>query len=123
MKRSIILFGICGVTTFVIYYFLVFLFRDLFGFSVVLSVTSSYLISVSYHYGFNRKFTYEFEGGGHMANIVKYISMSTFSYFLQLGIILTMTDGFLISLSSAVISGTLVNACFTFFIMKFWVFK
>jgi putative flippase GtrA len=122
LDRSHLYFLCCAVTTFILYLVLSFIFVDCFMIDVGLGVTGAYVAAVSFHYWFNRKFTFRFDGSGHLGSISRYVFMSGLSYFLQISIVIFTVEFLNSGVSFGVVLGAVVNGIFTFFVMKKWVF-
>jgi len=121
--RRIALFLICAGITFVSYYSITFFLLNFVKVNLNISISIAYLISVSFHYIFNKQITFADYKATGFESLVKYVGLSFASYFFQIIVVNFSIGYFKVSLIFAMILGVLISAVFTFLIMNIWVFQ
>jgi len=121
-RGQIFRFGIVGLTTFALNFFLVWVFYGKAGLDYRIAVTCAYFITVIAHFMLNRSFTYGQEGSSVAPDTVKYCMMLVANYFLTLGITTVTVELLKLTPYYGIVFSTFATAFSSFLLMKHFVF-
>jgi len=121
-RWQLVRFGIVGVVTFALNFFLVWLLYGMAGLGYQLAVTCAYFITVVAHFWLNRSFTYAQEGGSAMPDTARYGIMLLINYLLTLSVVTVTVELFKLTPYSGIVFATLATAFSSFLLMKHFVF-
>jgi putative flippase GtrA len=115
-------FGLVGIITFALNYFLVWLFYGVAALDYRIAVSMAYVFSVVAHFLLNRTFTYKAQGLSILGHVSKYMGMLIFNYLLTM--IVTMCTVELCGLVPywGIVFATAANALSSFMLMRYFVF-
>jgi putative flippase GtrA len=91
-------FLISGVISFLIYYSSLYLFFDIFQFSMYLSVTISYLLSSIFNFFYNRNVTFSALTNSYSYQLSQFLLMQAYTYVINLLILFILDNIFHINL-------------------------
>lgn len=121
-RLQLVRFGIVGVATFALNFFLVWLFYGRVGLGYQLAVTYAYFITVVAHFTLNRSFTYGIAGGSAIPDTAKYGMMLLINYLITLSVATVTVELLRLTPYYGIVFATLATAFSSFLLMKHFVF-
>lgn len=115
-------FGIVGLATFVLNFFLVWLFYGKARLDYRIAVSCAYMITVVAHFFLNRSFTYGQEGGSVVPDTAKYGIMLMANYLITLSVTTATVELFGLTPYYGIVFSTFATAFSSFLLMKHFVF-
>lgn len=120
--KLILRFGLVGIVTFMLSYFIAWLFYGVLALDYRLAVTVAFVITVIAHFILNRTFTYKTTGSPVVHQAWKYGMMLAINYMINLFASIITVEEFGFSPYLGVIFATMITAGSSFFLMKHFVF-
>ncbi|MGH8557619.1 MAG: GtrA family protein [Methylococcales bacterium] len=121
-RWQILRFCIVGVVTFVLNFFLIWLFYGKAEWDYRVAVSCAYVVTVSAHFLLNRSFTYGHRGGSVTFDSARYLFVLFVNYLITLGITSATVEAFGLSPYHGVIFSVMVTAFSSFLLLKHFVF-
>ncbi|NLW34464.1 MAG: GtrA family protein [Syntrophorhabdus aromaticivorans] len=115
-------FGLVGIITFALNYFLVWLFYGVAALDYRVAVSMAYVCAVVVHFLLNRAFTYRVHGSSILGHISKYTGLLIFNYSLTIIVTVCTVELYGLAPYWGVAFATMVSAVSSFIAMKYFVF-
>lgn len=116
-------FGVVGVITAAIYFFVMWLVTSEVGAGYILAVTAAYCVSTLFHYLVNRNFTFNAQSGKHKQQLAKYILLWIINYLITLVVVSIFVERIGLSVYWGVCASVVVTFFVGYILSSYWVFK
>jgi putative flippase GtrA len=121
-RWQIMRFGLVGVTTFALNFFVVWLLFGKLELNYRMAVTCAYFLTVIVHFFLNRSFTYQKKNESVTPDTARYIVMLLINYLITLTVVSTTVDLIGLTPYYGIIFSVMFTAFSSFFLMKYFVF-
>lgn len=121
--KKVLKYLIVGGSAFVIYYFFLWALFDFLNLNYSYAVTFSYLISSTFHFFANKKFTFKAKNEEYIRQLFFYIVVAIINYIIQLETIKILYGNFDLNLYISAFIGILLTILVGFTLLNNWVFK
>jgi len=125
-KKDILKIGLyltIGGGSFFLYYVVLWFFFDFLGLYYIVAISISYLLSTTFHFLANRRFTYKINSGKYSRQVVYYSSVAALNYAIQLGAVEIFYRLLGLNLYLSALIGTFITILVGFMLLNNWVFK
>ena len=116
-------FGLVGVTTALIYFFVMWTVCAILGIQYTVAVSLAYFVSTLFHFFANRHFTFGAARGHRKSQIVRYLLMWFINYFITMLVVGLSVETFHLSPYIGVCVSVLFTMCVGYILGRYWVFK
>jgi putative flippase GtrA len=120
--KLILRFGLVGMITFMLSYFIVWLFYGVFALDYRFAITVAFIITVIAHFILNRTFTYKTSESPIVHQAWKYGVMLAVNYMINLFASIIAVEVFELSPYFGIVFATIITASSSFFLIKYFVF-
>lgn len=117
------LYLIFGGGSFFLYYGALWFFFDFLDLHYTVAITISYLMSTTFHFLANRKFTFKVEGSRYSRQVLYYSIVAFLNYAIQLGTVEIFYRFLSLNLYLSALIGTFITVIVGFALLNNWVFK
>jgi putative flippase GtrA len=121
--HGFIKFGLVGVTTALIYFFVMWFVGAILGIQYTVAVSLAYFVSTLFHFLANRHFTFGAAHGHRKSQIVRYLLMWFINYLITIVIVGLSVETLQLSPYIGVCVSVLFTMCVGYILGRFWVFK
>ena len=121
--RSLSRFGLVGMTTAAIYFFLLWIGDEIFSIPYVLSISLAYSVSTVFNFLASRHFTFSILNRGADGQIVRYLILWAINYLITILVVRLCVHGRNLSLYTGVSIALVFTTAVGYILSRFWVFK
>ena len=112
-----------GASTFFLYYFLLWVTYSALKMEYLFSLTFSYILSASFHFLFNRVYTFKARENSLKLQLMKYTFVSSVAYIIQFISVEILYKNIALTFYSSIFIGICVSTLFGYFFFDKWVFS
>jgi len=120
---SAIKFGLVGVITAAIYFFVMWFANSILNFRYIFSVSAAYFVSTLFHYLANRYFTFSAQTGQHRRQLARYVVLWIINYIITIIVVSICVEHLGLSAYLGVCAAVVVTVFVGYFLSRYWVFK
>jgi putative flippase GtrA len=120
---SAIKFGVVGVITAAIYFFVMWFASSVLNFGYILAVSMAYFVSTSFHYLVNRYFTFSAHGGRHSGQLARYMVLWIINYTITIIVVNVSVEHLGLAAYLGVCAAVMITVFVGYFLSRYWIFK
>lgn len=116
-------FGLVGVVTALIYFFMIWFVDFVLSFEYKVSVSIAYLVSTIFHFVANRLFTFSAAKGQKNLQLIRYLVLWVINYLITLSVVSFCVESLHLTTYFGVLIAVLFTVFLGFILARYWVFK
>lgn len=116
-------FAVVGAVTAVIYFLVMWIIVSIFKYYYIVGISIAYFVSTIFHFLANRHFTFGAAGDRHWHQLIRYLVMWIFNYFVTIAVVGVCVERFLLSPYVGVCISIVFTMITGYVLSRYWVFR